>query len=153
MNRSRILKACSGRNCNRRGATVVEFAFGFMLFVTILLTLTEIGRGMWTYAKINHAARQAGRYCMVRGSVNPTNTTEVRAIVDRQCNGLELSDVTLTTRWNPNDATPKTDPALVERGDIVEIKVTYPFKLITGGLILSDNSVQMGATTRMVVAN
>ena len=121
--------------------------------ILVLFSMMELGRGMWTYAKLNHAARQAGRYCMVRGSANPANPTELRAVVDRHCNGMELSDITVSTLWNPDDATPNADPALVERGDIVEVRLTYPFKLVTGGLVLPADTLQMGATTQMIVAN
>ena len=129
------LPALAGRKNSQRGATLVEFALSFMLFILVLFSMVELGRGMWTYAKLNHAARQTGRYCMVRGSANPANPTELRAVVDRHCNGMELSDITVSTLWNPDDATPNADPALVERGDIVQVRLTYPFKLVTGGWV------------------
>ena len=67
--------------------------------------------------------------------------------------GLDASEVTLSTTWNPDDATPITNPADVSRGDIVQVRVTYPFRLITGNLIIDGGTIQMGSTTRMVVAN
>jgi len=45
------------------------------------------------------------------------------------------------------------DPAGAERGDIAEVRVIYPFQLVAGGLIVPGSTIQMGATTRMVVAN
>ncbi len=111
MNHSINPQAPCDRNRGRRGATIVEFAFTFLLFVIVLLTITEMGRGMWTYAMINHATRQAGRFCMVRGAANPATTTEVRGIVDKACKGLELSDITLTTQWeDADDGTVRADP-------------------------------------------
>ncbi len=153
MNRSSILQAPCDRNRARCGATLVEFAFTFILFVIILLTLTEVGRGMWTYATIAHASRQAGRYCMIRGSENPTTLTAIEGVVKKHCSGLNTSDLTISCTWNPEADAPTVDPAGAERGDIVEVRVSYPFQLVTGGLILAGNTIQMGATTRMVVAN
>ena len=37
---------------HRRGATIVEFSLGFMLFLVIMVTLMEFGRAMWTYSTI-----------------------------------------------------------------------------------------------------
>lgn len=138
----------------RRGATIVEFALTFMLFFVMVLALMELGRGMWTYATIAHASRQAGRYCMIRGSENPTTLTAIREVVEKHCSGLNTSALTISCAWrSPVEDVSTADPADVERGDIVEVRVSYPFHLVAGGLILAGNTIQMGATTRMVVAN
>lgn len=136
----------------RRGATIVEFALTFLLFLLVVLTLLEIGRGIWTYTTLAHAARQAGRYCIISGSENPTTIANIETVVKRHCMGLNLPDVSVSCVWNPA-ATPKLDPALVRRGDIVEIKVNYPFRLVTSPLVLAQSTLMMSSTTRMVVAN
>ena len=41
----------------RRGATMVEFALFFLLFFVVTVALMELGRGMWTYTTVAHAAR------------------------------------------------------------------------------------------------
>lgn len=143
----------STRDRSERGATVVEFALVFVLFVVVIVALMELGRGMWTYATIAHATRQAGRYCMVRGSASPASLTEVRSIVERNCAGLETSQITLNMKWNPDAATPITDPTAVSRGDVVQVRVQYPFQLVTGRLILAQSTLPMSSTTRMIVAN
>ena len=137
----------------RRGATIVEFALTFLLFLLVVLTLLEIGRGMWTYTTLAQATRQAGRYCIIRGSENPTTTANIETVVKRHCRDLNLPDVSVSCVWNPNDATPRLDPAQVRRGDIVQIKVNYPFRLVSSPLILAQSTLMMSSTTRMVVAN
>ena len=142
------------RTGSRRGAAIVEFALAFMLFIVILLTLMEVGRAMWTYATLAHAARQAGRYCMVRGSLYPAVASELQGIVEKSCLGLDPSSIELETKWkNPDDGTLRASAAAVERGDVLEVKVKYPFRLVTGSLILPQQSLPMSAKTRMVVAN
>ena len=94
-----------------------------------------------------------GRYCMLHGSENPTTVYEIKSVLEKYCQGLELDDLTVTIIWNPDAATPNTDPANVERGDIVQVRLSYPFRLVTGGLVLADNTIQMGTTTQMIVAN
>ena len=151
--RSRARQGTLGYRDRRRGMVMVEFTLVFMLFFVVLLTLMEMARGMWTYVTIATAARQAGAYCMVRGTHNPATLADVQTVVDRWCMGLDLSEVTLSTTWNPDDDDPITDPADVSRGDIVQVRVTYPFRLITGDLVIDGGTIQMGSTTRMVVAN
>ena len=139
---------------SRRGVAIVEFAFSFMLFIGILLTLMEVGRAMWTYATLAHAARQAGRYCMVRGSLYPAVASELQGIVEKSCLGLNPSSIELETEWkDPDNGTLRASAAAVERGDVLEVKVKYPFQSVTGSLILGQQSLLMSAKTRMVVAN
>ena len=137
----------------RRGATIVEFALSFLLFLLVILTLLEIGRGIWTYTTLAQATRQAGRYCIISGSENPTTIANIETVVKRHCKGLNLPDVSVNCVWNPEDATPKLDPAQARRGDILQIRVNYPFRLITSPLVLAQSTIQMGSTSRMLVAN
>ena len=131
-----------------RGAAFVEFALVFVLFLIVVMALMEFGRAMWTYATIAHATRQAGRFCMVRGSLDPTTLADVRAVVERHAMGLESSKIGLTALWG-GDA----DPSTVERGDIIAVTVTYPFQLVTAPLLITDNTIQMSSTTRTLAAN
>ena len=45
--------------------------------------------------------------------------------------------------WSPNRAP----------GSTVQIRVSYPFELVTGNLILQQSTLQMQSTTRMIVVN
>ena len=133
----------------RRGATIVEFSLVFLLFVVVLVALCEFGRCMWTYATIAHAARQAGRYCMVHGSENPATIYGVEQAVKKHCIGLDPSQVQVTATWGAGVA-----PADVKRGEFVEVQVTYPFQFVAAGLLLEGGStIQLGSTTRMMVLN
>ena len=137
----------------RRGNVMIEFAFVFVLFFIVLLTMMELGRGMWVYATLATATRRAGDYCMVRGSRRPpSSATDITAIVLRHTAGLDQSALTVTTTYNPDTDSSFTNPAGVSRNDIAEIRVTYPFKLVTG-FVIPGNQIQMTSTTRVVVAN
>ena len=132
-----------------RGAAMVEFALVFILFVTVVVALIEFGRAMWTYSTIVHATRQAGRYCMVRGSLDPTTLADVRAVVERHATGLEGSQIGLTGLWG--DVV--DDPSAVERGNPITVTVTYPFQLVTGALLIPNSTIPMASTTRTLAAN
>jgi Flp pilus assembly protein TadG len=140
------------RNAGRRGNAIIEFAFVFVLFFIVLMTMLELGRGTWVYASIATATRRAGDYCMVRGSLRPGVATDIPAIITRYTAGLDQSELTVVTTYNPDSDAPFTDPADASRNDIAQVRVTYPFRLVIG-MILPDNLLQMTSTTRVVVAN
>ena len=75
---SRFGKRGGGR---RRGNVIIEFALVFVLFFIVLLTMMELGRGMWVYATLATATRRAGDYCMVHGSLRPGATADITAII------------------------------------------------------------------------
>ena len=132
-----------------RGNAIVEFALVFILFVTVVVALIEFGRAIWTYTTVIHATRQAGRYCMVRGSLDPTTLADVRAVVERHATGLESSKIGLTGSWG--DVV--DDPSGVERGAVIELTVTYPFQFVTGSLLVTNSAIPMSSTTRTLAAN
>ena len=137
----------------RRGNVIIEFALVFVLFFLVLLTMVEVGRGMWVYATLATATRRAGDYCMVRGSRRPPSAaSDITAVVLEHTAGLDHSSLAVTTTYNPDTDGSFTDPTGVSRNDIAEIRVTYPFKLVTG-FVIPGNQIQMTSTTRVVVAN
>ncbi len=85
--------------------------------------------------------------------LSSASLTEIQDVVKRNCSGLLGSDISVETKWNPDDATPNLNPAAVERGDVVQVRVDYDFRLVTGGLVLADSVLPMSATARMIVAN
>ena len=151
------MKSLSPRSVRRRrgqrGATLVEFSLTFLLFLVILFGIMEIARMMWTYSTIAHAARQAARYCMVHGTINTADLDELEAVVHRSTTGLQTGNVSVSTLWNPGTASETADPASVARGDIAEVRVTYPFQFITGDLLVEAGNFTLATTTRIVVAN
>ncbi len=130
---------------HRRGATIVEFSLGFMLFLVIMVTLMEFGRAMWTYSTICHATRQGARFAMARGSLNPTTKTDVKNIIKKAASGLESSRITLNTE--------PADLSTVSRGSTLELEVLYDFELVTGNLLLGYTTIPMASTTQVIVAN
>ena len=123
-------------------------------FFIVLLTMIELGRGMWVYSTIAAATRRAGDYCMVRGSLRPGMASDITDIIEQNTKGLDQSELTVTTTYNPDaeDDGSFSDPALASRNDIAEVRVSYPFRLVIGMIIPGDH-INMTSTTRVVVAN
>ena len=129
----------------RRGATMVEFALFFLLFLMLAVGLMELGRGIWTYTTLAHAARQGARYALVHGLANPIagDDPSIEAVVKANAVGLDGSEISVLTTWDPAN----------EPGSVVEVQVRYPFRLAVAPLILAQDSIQMGSTSRMIMAN
>lgn len=136
---------------------MVEFSLAFIPFFLIIVGLLEFGRAMWTYNTMSHVARQVGRYLMVRGSERPTTAADILAVAEKHAVGIESSKLTVTVEWddaNNPDTAATTDPSAVRRGQLVEVRVAYPFQFAVGVLFGPNlNTLTLASTTRMVVAN
>ena len=141
-----IKRLISQRNQRQQGSVIVEFALIFMLYLVVVLGLVEFGRCMWTYATVAHAARQAARFCMVRGTYNPATTAEIENVVKRFAVGLEDSKLIINTTYDP------TDPDF-RRGTIIEVEVGYPFQFVTAPITVSGNTLNLSARTEITIAN
>ncbi|MDA1312624.1 MAG: TadE/TadG family type IV pilus assembly protein [Acidobacteria bacterium] len=131
---------------------MVEFSLFFITFLVLSVGLMELGRGVWTYVTLSHAARAGGRYAIVHGASNPiaVDGTTVTEYVKDNAVGLNDSNLSVVVSYDtgtPGDAAPNV------QGNVVEIRVQYPFQLVSGGLIASQSTIQMASTTRMVVLN
>jgi Flp pilus assembly protein TadG len=132
------------RRQGRRGATIIEFALFFMLFLVLAVGLMEFARGVWTYTTVSHAARAGARYAVVHGASNPiaNGETSIADYVKQNAVGLAPSDLTVAATYDTTN----------EKGNIVQISVSYPFRFATG-LLVSQSTINMGTTTRMVIMN
>jgi Flp pilus assembly protein TadG len=120
---------------------MVEFSLSFLVFLGLVVGLMEFGRGVWTYTTLSHAARRGARFAMVHR--NGTNA-EVATIIKANAVGLDPAKIVVDTpTWTPNR----------EPGSVVVIRVSYPFELVTGGLIVQQSTLQLQSTTQMLVVN
>jgi Flp pilus assembly protein TadG len=136
----------------RRGSTMVEFALFFILFMMLSLGLMEFGLAVWTYSTMSHAARAGARYALVHGASNPITDGDptVAQIVTRNAIGLDPATIIISTTYDTGDP---LVPATNEKGHVVQVRVQYPFQLLTGALVLPNRTLTMQSTARMVVAN
>ncbi len=131
------------RTRKERGAAIVEFALGFMFFLVLIVGLMELARGVWVYNTMSHATRQAARWAMAHGSVNPATKDQIRGVVVANSVGLDPSRLTVTTTWSPSN----------RRGAEVKVQSQYTFPFVTGTLVSAQNTVRISSTSRMIVAN
>ena len=116
---------------------MVEFALFFMLYLTLLLGLLELGRLVWTVATLSYAAREGARYATVHGSGNPDTDDQgqtitaasITSIVKGRAIGLDKQLIEVESVWDPDDL----------RGSLVRVQVEYSFHpLFFHFLILSN---------------
>jgi hypothetical protein len=64
---------------NERGSTLVEFAIGVTVFVTVMFAVLEFGRALWVHNALSDAARRGARYAVLHsaGSVNEVKNVVV----------------------------------------------------------------------------
>lgn len=62
---------------NERGATLVEFAIGVTVFVTVMFAVLEFGRALWVHNALTDAARRGARYAALHTSADAANVRNV----------------------------------------------------------------------------
>ena len=127
----------------RRGASIVEFSLVFLLLMLVVLGLMDLGRGVWTYTTVAQASREAARYIMVHGSANPTTASDIENVVVQHAIGLDASMLEISTSYDDDS----------ERGDTVDVSVSYDFQLLTAPLVLQSGTITLAANSRTVLAN
>jgi hypothetical protein len=83
---------------SNKGAVLLEYAFIFIMFLTLIFGICGFGHALFVYHSIDHVAREATRYAAVRGATcsndnscttnnsasgisGPTTTADVEAFV------------------------------------------------------------------------
>jgi Flp pilus assembly protein TadG len=121
-----------------KGATLLEFAFVSILFMMLTAGMMELGRGVWIYNSVSHAAREGCRYAIVNGadSGHAVTPTQVSDYVKTR---IPFDAVTVTTTWAD---TAKTS------GTVVTVSVDFSFTPV----VPFFPSVPLTSTSQMVIS-
>ena len=150
-------------NNKQNGAVIVEFSLVFMIFLVLSIGLFEMGRAMWIYTTLAHAARQGARFAMVRGAdaMSPPMSTatnaEITQVVRNNAIGLIASDLTVTPAWKPSTTGAEVDwdtPGTSRiGGSFVVVRATYPLRFITGNVFIAgDSPLNLGSVSNMTIS-
>lgn len=143
-NASSISNNTSPRGDRRRGQSMVEFSLVFIVFIMLMVGLFELGRAVWIYNTVAHAARQGARYAMVHGNAGSPDNNALIASVKAQAVGLSNASVQVTPTWEGGGIV----------GTFVSVQVSYPFVPAVGGILLGGSQgFNIASTSRMVVYN
>lgn len=140
---------------NERGETLVEFALGLVLFLTILFGTIQFGLAVWQYNMISNLAQEGARWASVHGknAGSPADRAAVEAFVQSRATGM--TGVTVDT-YSADPSTKActstaTDPNVLTAGDGICVWVKKPATSFTG-LIPFASGATLGATAQMIMA-
>jgi Flp pilus assembly protein TadG len=143
-NSNSISAKTSPRGNRRRGQAMVEFSLVFIIFLMLMVGLFELGRVVWIYTTVAHAARQGARYAMVHGNGGSPDDAALIASVKAQAVGLTDSVIQVTPTWEGGGIV----------GSFVSVRVSYAFVPAVGGsLVGGTQGFNIASTSRMVVYN
>ncbi len=107
----------------RYGATAVEFALVFPVFILMFFGIVEIGRGFMVKGLLDNVARKGCRIAILQGKANSDVTSEVSAVLS----SLKLSSTTTTIKVNSVAA----DVSTARTGDLVSVTISVSASNIT----------------------
>ena len=62
---------------NQRGSTLVEFAIGATVFLTVMFAVIEFGRALWVHNALSDAARRGARYAVINKQADASKVENV----------------------------------------------------------------------------
>ncbi len=142
----------TNRNRNpRRGASMLEFALGFLLFLSLIFAAFDLGGAVWTYTTVTHAAKQATRFATIHGAQNRVKDAngvditdlKIKQIAKASAPGLDPTAMTVNVSWLPDNS----------RGSNVKVDVSYDHNFLAGALLGLGDNVKVKRSSCMLVIN
>lgn len=110
------------------GQALVEFAIAVTVFLVLLMSIVDLGRGIYLYNGVSEAAREIARTTSVHpGAVIGTSSQTAQVVQTQQSLVPGLSAPTITCV--DITGTPVTSNCVP--GDWVQVKVTAPYAPVT----------------------
>lgn len=109
----------------RRGAAAVEMAFVLPVFITVILGLIEVGRGIMVAQLMSNAAREAARTAVVDGSTNSSVSDVAKNFLSSAAN-VSAGDVTVTITTASGGQVSAAQPR-----ELITVNVTLPFSKVS----------------------
>lgn len=109
---------------DRRGATAIETAMLFPVFLLLLLGIGEFGRALWTQTALQYAVGAAARCA----AINPTSCTNVPAYAATQAYGLSIPSGDFTYTANASCG-------VSGYAGGAQVTVSYPFQPLVPQLV------------------
>jgi Flp pilus assembly protein TadG len=132
-----------------RGQTAVEFALCATVFFMLVFGLLKVATIYGDYVALQHAARDGARKGSVtRGTGDADPATVKAAVIAAAKNSGSILDPNQMAFPNTNDAT-CTSCATWKAHDVLEVTVTYPWKLDVLGLPVWSGT--MSTTTQVII--
>jgi len=165
----------------QRGASLVEYAFVLILFLSLLFGISGFGHALFVYHHLNSAAKEAARYAAVRGSTcsddssclasnsasgvaGPTTVADVKAFVASITpSSIDSNYITAnmavcgvtSTICSPAITTAPAECNTVatanKPGCTVQVTVNYSYNFMFP--LIQTTPISMSSTSDMVIAH
>jgi Flp pilus assembly protein TadG len=109
----------------RKGVAAVEMAVVLPVFITVILGLIEVGRGVMVAQLMANAAREAARAAVIDGSTN-TQVSDVAKNFLASAANVSASDVSVTITTQGGGQVSAAQPR-----DLITIDVSLPFSKVS----------------------
>jgi Flp pilus assembly protein TadG len=123
---------------DKRGATAVELALVFPLFIMIVLGIIEIGQALRLWNEVQHALGRAVRLVNVNASTTPS---EITSAMRSYLTDVDADSLTVT-------ATPVTISGITH----IKISVGFPFEIILPFTDISTVTINVDRTAPVLSA-
>jgi len=88
----------SSINSSERGSTLLEFAIGATVFLSVMFAVLEFGRALWVHNALTDAARRGARYAVIHAATDADSVKNVVVYGDpNPANGTQPVVNNLTT--------------------------------------------------------
>jgi Flp pilus assembly protein TadG len=167
------------RKC-QRGATLVEYAFVLIFFLTLLFGIGSFGHFLYVYHAINNAAKEGTRWASVNGKLcnddascngtngmnsGPASTTQIEShTLASLPASITQAQATVTAAFTHPDGSPPVCTSQVTAVDgtlygphdnypgcTVTVEVDYTYNVIFP--LINIGPVNLSTTSRMVIAH
>lgn len=125
---TRFPRFCRRTDRKRSGAATVELAVILPVFVTIMLGMIEVGRGLMVGQLMTNAAREGARLAVVNGTTNTDVTNQIKTFLQGSAN-VAQADVNVAITISNAAAAGQLTGATT--GDLVTVTVTIPFSKVS----------------------
>ena len=127
----------------QKGGVIAEVGLALPVLLFMMLGLVDLGRGIAVKAALGGAVRAAARYASVRSTTSgdPATATNVRNYLRNHIEGIDSSQVEVTTAWTPTNT----------RGSRVQVSVSYNFAPIMPFIPVS--SIQLTSSSQSIISN
>jgi Flp pilus assembly protein TadG len=124
--RNQQIRSSSGRE-PRRGAAAVEMALILPVFISAVLGIVELGRGIMISQLLETAARNGARQAINSGTTNAQVTSTVQTFLQTTAN-IAPTSVTVAIADNGSGSAPLANAAT---GDSISVTVSVPFATVS----------------------
>ena len=129
---------------SERGQTAVEFALMIPVMLLFVLGIFQVGATYFNQEALATSARDGARAGAIHtGSTPAVLVQDAKDAITSNATGLDTSSLTITVTGVDNPQAP--DGTLWEQGDIIDVTVTYPWKI--GVLAFSKSGTLSTHTT------